>query len=80
MPFREFIKSIEMEKIHSKGRLQMWANNRDEEGFVEEKLDRFFYFCRMDTRVPKCSGTICGKPKLISPFIDFGLQAECDQV
>lgn len=40
--FRDFIATMDMGEIPSKGRLWTWANNREEEGFVEEKLDRFF--------------------------------------
>lgn len=41
--FREFIKDmINMGEIKFLGRLWTWANNREGEGFVEERLDRFF--------------------------------------
>lgn len=40
--FRSFITSMEMEEIKAEGSEFTWANNRDGEEFVEEKLDRVF--------------------------------------
>lgn len=40
--FRSFIRDIEMEEIRFKGRRWTWANNRQGEGFIEERLDMFF--------------------------------------
>lgn len=40
--FNSFINRMEIEEINSVGRVYTWANNREEEGYVEEKLDRFF--------------------------------------
>lgn len=33
---------MDMDEIHSVGNLHTRANNREEEGYVEEKLDTFF--------------------------------------
>lgn len=33
---------MEMEEIKAEGRIYTWANNKEVERFVEEKLDRFF--------------------------------------
>lgn len=41
-PFRTFVKDMEMEKVNYKGRRRTWANNRVEEGFMNERLDIFF--------------------------------------
>lgn len=40
--FREFIQGMNMVEIIFLGREWTWANNRTGEGYVEEKLDRFF--------------------------------------
>lgn len=40
--FRDFIKKLGMREIISKGKNWTWVNNRQKEGYIEEKLDRFF--------------------------------------
>ncbi|CAA0822991.1 Unknown protein, partial [Striga hermonthica] len=40
--FREFINAMGMQEISQRGQLYTWGNNREGEGFVEEKLDRTF--------------------------------------
>lgn len=40
--FRDFIATMDMEEINFKGRTWTWVNNRAIEGFVEERLNRFF--------------------------------------
>lgn len=40
--FRSFIDNMEMGEINFKGRQWTWANNRENESYVEKRLDRFF--------------------------------------
>ncbi|CAA0815770.1 Unknown protein, partial [Striga hermonthica] len=40
--FNKFISNMEMEEIGMEGHQFTWGNNRDTEGYVEEKLDRAF--------------------------------------
>lgn len=40
--FRSFIRDMEIEEIRFKGKKWTWANNRQGEGFIEERLDMFF--------------------------------------
>lgn len=40
--FNDFIRTMNMEKVRFVGREWTWANNRVGEGFVEERLNRFF--------------------------------------
>lgn len=40
--FRELIKMMPIEEIRFQGRGWTWANNWDDEGFIEVRLDRFF--------------------------------------
>lgn len=40
--FRAFVDDMEMIDLGFKGRRWTWGNNREGEGFVEERLDRFF--------------------------------------
>ena len=40
--FRSFIVSMEMGELKFRGEPYTWANNRDVEGFIQERLDRFF--------------------------------------
>lgn len=40
--FRNFVSNMCMIEITCKGRDWTWANNRDGEGYVEERFDRFF--------------------------------------
>lgn len=40
--FRSFSQDMEIEKVSFVGSRFTWANNRADEGFVEERLDRFF--------------------------------------
>lgn len=42
LPFRSFIRGIEMEEVSFKGIRWIWTNNRMEEGFIKERLDMFF--------------------------------------
>lgn len=42
-----------MEEVSSVGNIYTWANNREGEGFVEEKLDRFFRACSWLTKHPR---------------------------
>ncbi|CAA0818874.1 Unknown protein, partial [Striga hermonthica] len=44
--FNEFVAKMEMQEIHCKGHQFTWANNREHEGFIEEKIDRIF--CSFD--------------------------------
>lgn len=41
IPFRDFIREIEMGEIAFKGRRWMWAKNRKGKGYIEERLDMF---------------------------------------
>lgn len=41
--FRQFIEKMEMEEIMFQGNQRTWANNWEEEGYVEVRLDRFFW-------------------------------------
>lgn len=40
--FRSFISEMEMGDIKFKGDTYTWANNREGEGFIQKRLDRFF--------------------------------------
>lgn len=40
--FREFIEQMNMEELEFKGRQWTWANNWQNEGYIEARLDRFF--------------------------------------
>lgn len=40
--FRNFISEMQMGKIKLKGKTFTWANNTKGEGFIQERLDRFF--------------------------------------
>lgn len=40
--FRNFISKMQMGEIKFKGEPFTWANNREGEGFIQERLDRFF--------------------------------------
>lgn len=42
VPFRTFIREMEMEDVTFRGRRWTWANNRQKEGFIDERLDFFF--------------------------------------
>lgn len=42
--FRNFIEAMTMGEINFKVRNQTWPNNRDNEGFIDERLDKFFAF------------------------------------
>lgn len=39
--FRNFISDMGMGDLDFRGRTFTWANNREEEGFIQERLDRF---------------------------------------
>lgn len=48
--FRNFIAKMEMGDIKHRGEIYTWGNNREGEGFIQERLDRFFGSAkRMDT-------------------------------
>lgn len=47
--FNKFICDMEIEKIKAVGRMYTWANNREGERFVEEKVDRFFWVRKLVT-------------------------------
>lgn len=51
--FNSFINNMEMDKINRIGNLYTWANNKEREGYVEEKLDRFFRAASWITRNPR---------------------------
>lgn len=40
--FRKFIETMGMEEIVFQGNMCTWANNWEEEGYIERRLDRFF--------------------------------------
>lgn len=40
--FRDFIADMDMRIIRYKGEPFTWANNKEGEGFIQERLDRFF--------------------------------------
>lgn len=40
--FNSFITDMEMEELSSVGSMFTWANNKEGNGFVKEKIDRFF--------------------------------------
>lgn len=42
LPFRSFIAEMDMGEIKYTGNTYTWANNRMGEGFIQERLDRFF--------------------------------------
>lgn len=42
IPFRYFIREMDMENATFRGRRWTWANNRLGEGFIEERLDLNF--------------------------------------
>lgn len=42
LTFRNFISRMEMGEVKYRGNPFTWANNRADEGFVQERLDRFF--------------------------------------
>lgn len=42
VPFRTFVRDMCMRELCFKGRRWTWANNRQGEGFIEERLDMFF--------------------------------------
>lgn len=44
---------MEMEEVKSVGNAFTWANNREGEGFVEEKLDRFFGASSWQIKYPR---------------------------
>ena len=39
--FRDFIRGLNSTEVNFMGMSWIWANNREEEGFVEELLDHF---------------------------------------
>lgn len=45
IPFRTFIRDMRMGEMCFEGRIWTWANNRQGEGFIEERLDMFFCLC-----------------------------------
>lgn len=54
--FREFIASMKIEEIRFQDKQWTWANNWEDEGYIEVRLDRFFgapiWFWRM--AIPLC--------------------------
>lgn len=42
VPFRTFVRDMCMRELCFNGRRWTWANNRQREGFIEERLDMFF--------------------------------------
>lgn len=40
--FRNFIAEVEMGDIKFRCESWMWSNNREREGFIQERFDRFF--------------------------------------
>lgn len=40
--FNEFIRKMGMGELQVKGRQWTWSNNKEYDGFVQERLDRFF--------------------------------------
>lgn len=48
--FRNFISEMQMGQIKFKGEPFTWVNNREGEGFIQERLDHFFWVKRMDVR------------------------------
>lgn len=42
IPFRSFIRDMQMGKINFKGKRWTCTNNRQGEGFIQKRLDRFF--------------------------------------
>lgn len=44
--FKEFIERIEMVEVAFQGRQYTWANNWEDEGYIEARLDRFFEAAR----------------------------------
>lgn len=42
MDFRNFISAMGMGEVKFRGDGYIWANNRESEGFIQERLDRFF--------------------------------------
>lgn len=46
--FRNFISEMRIGNIRFRGHTITWANNRDKEGFIQDRLDRFFGLAEMD--------------------------------
>lgn len=40
--FRTFIFDMEMREVKFRGKVYTWVNNREDEGFIQERLDKFF--------------------------------------
>lgn len=40
--FKEFIERMEMVEVAFQGRQYIWANNWEDKGYIEARLDRFF--------------------------------------
>lgn len=40
--FRSFITAMEMGEVQFRGDCFTWANNREQEGFIQKRLDHFF--------------------------------------
>lgn len=41
LPFKNFLVNMEMKDIVYSGKAFTWANNREGEGFIQERLDKF---------------------------------------
>lgn len=51
--FNSFITQMGMDEINSVDNQYTWANNREGEGYVEEKLDRFFGAASWVVQIPR---------------------------
>lgn len=55
MDFRIFISVMEMGEVKFRGDGYTWANNRESEGFIQERLDRFFGLAKWLVHFDKAS-------------------------
>lgn len=46
--FKNIISEMGIGNIRFRGHTFTWANNREEEGFIQEMLDKFFELAEMD--------------------------------
>lgn len=74
--FRNFIVDMNMGEIKSRGESYTWTNNREGEGFIQEKLDRFFGFVDWLLQFDKVSVQLIMKQTLDHAMLLLDTQPE----